>query len=455
MRERLARHLSESSLIPPGVRVLVGYSGGADSTCLLSLLAELGVDVVAAHLHHGQRPEADIEQRLCEAFANEVGVPFATGRADVPRLARDRKLSMEEAGREARYGFFRQAAARLECGLIATAHTRDDHVETVLFRVARGTGLAGLAGIPERRDGIVRPLIPFSRAETHAFCEERGLWFHHDPANDDLANARVRVRKEVLPAMRAINPQADAAVARLAAMAEEEDRFLDGAAAAALERAEIRLNGELAFLTRDVEVAFDRRTLDHLPTVLLRRAARLAARALGAELDFDQAAAVLATPGGSVTAEGGSVVLEWDADALHGRVLAPTVPFRYPLTLPGETESDEFGWRLVAFPLHAPIHPPVRASLEVEIDRAATKGGLYFRGPAPGDAMRPLGFGGTRKLSDLLAEAGLTPAARARLPVVCDLVGPLWAPGVCLDERARPTGGAAFGLRFEPLTGTV
>ncbi len=450
MRERLARHLDETGLIPPGSRVLLGYSGGADSTCLLHLLHRLGIDVVAAHLHHGQRAEADREQKLCEAFAESLGVPFATGRADVPRLSQDRKISMEEAGREARYGFFRQAAARLDCGLVATAHTRDDHVETVLFRLARGTGLAGLAGIPASRDGIVRPLLPFSRAETRAYCEAKGLWFHDDPANEDRANARVRLRLDVLPALREINPAADAAVARLAAMADEEDRFLDGAAAAVLERAETRLNGELAFLTQDIEAAFDRRTLDHLPPVLLRRAMRLVARSLGAELDHDQSQAILQGERGSVTAEGGAVVLEWDAQSLHGRVMQPTVPFRYPVTFPGETESDEFGWRLVA---HAVAHPgtPVRASLSAEIDRAAARGGLHFRSFANGDTMRPLGFDGTRKLSDLLAEAGLTPAARARLPIVCDMVGPLWAPGVCLDERARPKGENAIALRLEPL----
>ena len=451
MRERLRRHLDETGLIPAGARALVGYSGGADSTCLLTLLAELGVDVVAAHLHHGMRPEADREQGLCEAYAEGLGAPFATGRADVPRLARDRGLSLEEAGREARYGFYAQASARLECALVATGHTRDDHVETVLFRIARGTGLAGLAGIPARREGIVRPLLPFSRAETRGFCEGRGLWFHDDPANEDEANARVRVRRRVMPELRRINPEADAAIARLAALADEEDRFLDGAAAAALERAEVPLNGELGFLTRDVEAAFDRRTLDHLPAVLLRRAVRLGARALGAELDYEASSAAMLGERGSVTAEGGEVVLEWDAARLGVRALRPTVPFRYPLTLPGETESEEFGWRLVAYPVDAPTGMPVRASLATEVDRSVVRGGLHFRGFAPGDAMRPLGFGGTRKLSDLLSEGGLTSAARARLPIVCDLVGPIWAPGVCLDERARPKGGAAVALRLEAM----
>jgi tRNA(Ile)-lysidine synthase len=131
--------------------------------------------------------------------------------------------------------------------------------------------------------------------------------------------------------------------------------------------------------------------------------------------------------------------------------LRPTVPFRYPLTLPGETESEEFGWRLVAYPVEAGGEAPKRASLSVEVDRSVTRGGLHFRGFAPGDTMRPLGFEGTRKLSDLLSEAGLTAAARARLPIVCDMVGPLWAPGDCLDERARPKGEQAIALRIEGM----
>ncbi|RYG30390.1 tRNA(Ile)-lysidine synthetase, partial [bacterium] len=123
MLEKLRAHLERTGLIPGGVRVLVGYSGGADSTCMLHLLHRLGFDIVAAHLHHGQREEADREAALCEAFCTEIDVPFVSGRADVPRISREAGIGLEEAGRNARYEFFRQAAFRLECELIATAHT--------------------------------------------------------------------------------------------------------------------------------------------------------------------------------------------------------------------------------------------------------------------------------------------------------------------------------------------
>jgi tRNA(Ile)-lysidine synthase len=456
--ERLEAHLRESGLIPGGSRVLVGYSGGADSTCLLHLLHRLEVDVVAAHLHHGQRPEADREMGLCEAFCSELGVPFASGRADVPGLAAEMKIGIEEAGREARYGFFRQAAFRLGCDRIATAHTRTDLVETVLMNFARGTGLAGLAGIPRERDGIVRPLLQFSREDTRRYCEAEGLWFHDDPSNEDVSFARARLRHRVLPELRAINPAVDLAVARLARIAEEEDRFLNGAAAAALEGAEIPLNGPLRFLSLDAEAAFANDRLLALPPVLLKRALRLAAGVLGASLDAEQVETVVeglqAGEKGAITAAGGRVALEWEAERLVLRDVQPTEPFRYPLTLPGETLSEEFGWRFVAYETEFDGRSLARASSETLLDASALKGSLFFRSAAPGDEMRPLGFSGRRKLADLLSEARLTQAARRRLPIVCDLVGPVWAPGVCLDERAAPSkeGSRAILLRFESVS---
>ncbi|RYG35850.1 hypothetical protein EON81_11525, partial [bacterium] len=295
---------------------------------------------------------------------------------------------------------------------------------------------------------VVRPLLPFAREETRAYCEALGLWTHDDPTNDDLGFARARVRHLIVPELARLNPAAEEAVARLADLADEEDAFLNGMAAAALERSEIALNGELRFLTLDAEVAFRRDALAHLPAVLARRAVRLAVGSLGGALDHAQTLAALQGERGSITAEGGEVVLEWDTEMVHVRILQPDVPFRYPLTLPGETESDSFGWRFVAYPDAPPVKLD-RASLATAIDPKGVKGSLYFRSFQDGDTMRPLGFEGRRKVADLLSEAGLTPAARRRLPLVCDIVGPLWAPGVCVDERVRGDRAAGDAIRIE------
>lgn len=433
----------------------MGYSGGADSTCLLTLLAELGWDIVAAHLSHGMRPEAETELKLCSAYAESLGIPFAAGRADVPQLSEDAKVGLEEAGRIARYNFFGQAARSTECTRIATAHTRSDLAETVVLNLVRGAGLSGLAGIPREREDVVRPLLFASRGETVEFCASRGLWTHDDPANADISFARARVRHRILPEAECINPRVEEAISRLAELVSEEDRFLDGMAAAALERSEIVLNGELAFLTKDVEACFDRSSLLHLPETLLRRAIRLTARALGSGLDHRQTAVIISGliegTSGSVTTEGGLLILEWSPSDLHVREARPTTPFRYPLVAPGETASDEFGWRFAVHEQAASELEPNRSSLTVELNRAALKGAIYFRTAQPGDRLRPLGAQNERKASDLIGEAKLTLAARARLPIVCDLAGPIWIPGVCLEERMRPAEGPVYLVEFGPI----
>ena len=437
--------------------MLLGYSGGADSTCLLHLLHACGVDVIAAHLHHGQRPEADDELRRCEAFCKKTGVPFMSGRADVPAIAKETGVGLEEAGRNARYEFFEQCRFRTGAELVATAHTLDDLAETVILNLVRGTGLHGLAGIPEKRGHIVRPLLPFTREETRGYCRENKLWFHDDPANLDETFARVRVRKLVLPMLTEINPSAKDAISRLAQMAGDEDRFLDGMAAAALEQCESPLNGKLAFLTRDCEVAFHRDRLLAYPRVLLARALRLATGALGSPLDHDQTLGALdgiaKKPKGSVTATGGGVVVEWEEERVLVRSLRVDAPYRFPVTLPGETVSEEFGWKLVAEASGPTDYAREPGSLDVVLDYGALKGPLYFRSYEPGDALRPLGLKGSKRVSDVLSGMGLTEAARRRLPLVCDLVGPVWVPGGCIDDRAKVTEATerCVRLRISPI----
>jgi tRNA(Ile)-lysidine synthase len=260
-----------------------------------------------------------------------------------------------------------------------------------------------------------------------------------------------------MPELRLVNSSAPTAIARLSEIAKEEDRFLNGMAAAALEQAEVKLNGDLHFLTEDCEAAFDRARLSTLPPVLVKRGARLAVEVMGGALSHEQTTAILqglaGQERGSITAEGGRIAVTWDPETLTIRQLLPDAPFRYGITLPGETISEEFGWKIVAFEGEAKPEKARRAALEVQMKKDTVVGQLYFRTAKAGDEMQPLGFKGHRKLSDLLREARLTQSARARLPVVCDMVGPIWAPGVCLDERVRldDAAKAAIILRFGPV----
>lgn len=457
MLDRFRSHLQESRLIPESATLLVGFSGGPDSACLLDLLHKTGIDVVAAHLNHQQRPEAAQDVQAVQAFCDARQIPLVVGKADVPQIARDLKIGLEEAGRHARYTFFQQAAYQTQAHLVATAHTLDDLLETVVLNLARGAGLSGLAGIPEQRENIVRPLLPFTRQETQNYCQESGLLTLHDSANDNLDFARVRVRRRIVPELETINPEVRQNVLRNTALIREEDQFLDGMAAAALEKAERPPNGQLAFLTADCELVLDRETLAVLPDVILRRALRLAFNVLGANLDHHQTTSLAQTvrqpQTASLTAEGGKVVAEIDPQSLHLRDLNPTEPFRFPLTIPGETVSDHFGWQLVAENWSPTDYKREPRALEAVIDPTALRGSLFFRSAEPGDRFQPLGLEGTQSVADLLTNLKLTLAAKKRLPIICDMIGPVWVPGAAIAERAKiqPDSRRALRIKFEPI----
>lgn len=451
MLEQFEENLQSTGLVPHGARVLVGYSGGADSTCLLHLLKKCGIDVVAGHLHHGQRAEADDELAQCAKLAEQLEIPFVSGKADIPEISRQSKISLEEAGREARYAFFESARQQLNCHRIATGHTMDDQIETVIFNLVRGTGLTGLQGIPQQRDFIIRPLLRFKRAETREYCQRENLWFHDDPANFELKNSRTRIRLNVVPELVAINPAAYEAINRLGELVREEEELLNGLAARNLEQTEVALNGQHRPLTLDCEVAFDQKTLLNAPKVVVIRGMRLAAQALGAHMDYGQSVGLyqgLMSEKGSWTLDEGNVVIEWCDNTVHFRQLSVTSVSRYPLTTPGETESLEFGWTIESERANPGEYLRPRHSLDVVINPQQLKGNLYLQSALPEDRIQPLGMTGNRLLTDVFQEMGLSEAARKRLPVVYDMVGPVWVPGACLAERVKMTNNTEHGLRL-------
>lgn len=441
--------------VEKSARIVVAYSGGPDSTALLQILVDLGYDVVAAHLNHGMRSEAADEAEFLRGICAKLDVPFYVANANVSLAAKELGIGIEDAGRRARYEFLQRLSLHLGDVIVATGHTQDDHVETVLLNLTRGTGLDGLRGIPAERDNIVRPLLDVTRAETRRYCVERGLSTLSDPGNENEAFSRVRIRKRVVPELMAINPAVLSTVSRLADTIREEVEFLNGIAARALEESELSTNGKLSFLTRDCEVVLDATQLNRWPIQVIRRSVSLVARSLGSALDHSQLQALgeAVQTGGqiSVTSEGGDV----DAVVKGGRVQlaqkAEVRPFREHLDASGAVDSAELGWTLKVGP--GTWHRHERDALDVSIDRSSLRAPLHFRNLEPGDRIMPLGFSGHRKVADLMSEAGLTLAARRRLPIICDMIEPIWVPGVCLSQRvaASATSETVIRMTFGPL----
>lgn len=223
IRAKVLRWCREQGLFAPGSVVTAAVSGGADSTAMLHLLLSLreplGIQVRAAHFHHHLRgPEADRDEAFCRGLCDGWGVELTCGGADVAAYAKARHLGLESAARALRYQFFESLG-----GPVATAHTADDNLETLLLHLTRGAALRGLGGIPPARGNIVRPVLCLTRAEIEAYLAENGLDFVSDSTNDLDFCPRNRVRRHVVPALQAENPAAaEAALAAAAALRADE-----------------------------------------------------------------------------------------------------------------------------------------------------------------------------------------------------------------------------------------
>ena len=225
--------------IPDGAPIVLAVSGGPDSTALLHGAAAVAPERVwrltVAHLDHGLRPTSADEAAAVASEATRLGLPAEVRRVDVGALAKAEHRSLEDAGRQARYRFLEEVAGAHDPGaLIATAHTADDAAETILLRLARGSGVRGLRGIPERRGRIVRPLLRARKATLRDALDAAGIAYAIDPSNADLAHARNRVRADLLPALERLNPAAVEALTRFGRLAADDDDLLDALAAAEL-----------------------------------------------------------------------------------------------------------------------------------------------------------------------------------------------------------------------------
>ncbi|HEX6164701.1 MAG TPA: tRNA lysidine(34) synthetase TilS, partial [Vicinamibacterales bacterium] len=240
--DRVKQYAAKHSLWTPETRVVAAVSGGSDSVALAFLLRELAardqlIFAGIAHLNHHVRGEdAAGDAAFCRSLADRLGVAAVIGDADVPADAKAHQVSIEVAGRHARQRFFQEAMASVKADRVAVAHTRDDQAETVILRLARGAGSSGLAAMTPRRDHVIRPLLDTPRAELEDFLRARQEPWRQDATNLDRSIPRNRVRHAVMPELRAINAQADAALARAAELLRGDDEFLEKLANAAFVR---------------------------------------------------------------------------------------------------------------------------------------------------------------------------------------------------------------------------
>ena len=427
--ERLRAHLDRARLFPaPGPAVLA-VSGGLDSVALLDLMhsvaPERGLLLVVAHADHGIQMESGKVGRMVRRLAATYAVPFELGELNLGPDA------TETAARRARYAWLTEVQRRHAARYLVTAHHADDQVETILLRVLKGSGPAGLAGMPARgRGGIVRPLLPFSRAELAAYVAERGLGFHDDPANRDPRHLRSWLRVTLLPQLATrLGSNLRADLLRLGRAAAVERRAWDRA----LELVpELRLQRSAAGF--DVARAPLSRYDEALSAALLRAAARRVGLVLGTHR-ARRLVALADRPSGRRLALGAGWVAEVAFDRL--RVYRGSPGAASPVVASRQKGSALFGgFRVEWAPGPAPARLP-RSDWTTWIAGSSWE----VRALRPGDRLVPVGGVGHRPVRRLLMEARVPRSSRASYPVVARGETILWVPGICRSAADLPRPG--------------
>jgi len=449
MAETIAAH----RMIAPGDVVLVGVSGGPDSTALLhalrALRRSLRCRLRACHVHHGLRGrEADADARQARALARSLRIPFTEHRVDVRAHARTHGLSIETAARQLRYRVLSDVADRVGATRIATGHNADDQTETVLLNIVRGAGPAGVAGIPPVRGNLIRPLIGVTRAEVERYCHAQGLSYRLDRSNLDTQHTRNRIRLEILPMLRRVQPQVDSALRRLAAILREENEYISEQARQALREIGSQRPGQIGLA---------RGSVGSLPRALQRRVLRAAIAVLkGDELDLPleriDAIAALAVSGrtGSVVELPDGLVAELTYGELTIKRAAAKPDARageWTLPVPGQVSIPELGVEISAARSRA-RRPPSDPDMAL-LDAGSVASPLTVRTWRKGDRFTPLGVRGSVKLHDFFINAKVPRAERESVPIVTSGGAILWVAGHRIDDHYKVTGNTTRTIRLQ------
>ena len=418
--------------------ILVGLSGGADSSALLLMLRayseQSGAKIYAAHINHGIRGnEADRDERFCREFADSLGIEFFSISLDIPKMAMESGESIESEARRARYDFFSKIMLEKSIPILATAHNADDNLETVIFNLSRGTGLSGLCGIPTTRpmeNGIViRPILSMEKKDIVAFCNEHGINYVTDSTNADNDYTRNKIRNQIIPLLREINSGVVKNASRATDALREDsiylqsttDEFIDGLAEKHAISTDLICSAPSAIINRAlIDIYADisgGETLEAVHIAAIRELAKKGVTHSSISLPKDIDAVI----------ENQAVCFIKEKKAVE------QVDFNIALC-DGQNTADEA--KIDVFVNIEPYSKNIyKKSTLLCIESAKIKGSLIARSRLPGDKI--LSGGVHKSLKKLFNEKKIPLELRARIPIICDDDGILAIPFVTISDRAR------------------
>jgi tRNA(Ile)-lysidine synthase len=495
LESKVLDFIQRYSLISPEEIVVVGVSGGADSVCLLHVLAKcqkkLRIKLHIAHLNHqlrGVESEADAE--YVSNLAGSLGIPITIGRQDVAAYRTERNCSIEEAARELRYAFFARVAREVRANRIAIGHTRDDQVETILMHILRGTGITGLCGLAPcspmaynsqgtslraKRSNllVIRPLLDITREETASYCQEYQLEPRIDSSNLSPSFFRNRLRLHLLPMLRQYNPSIDQALLRLADIAKEDSAFIEQQASGLWDEVARQENNT---------IYLDKKQIAGLSIALQRHLLRAAVTNLAGDVrdieasHIEAARSLLNKPASKRISLPHGLVCHGGYDELAitrlPLVIAsearqsqlppcpfPPLPGEFPLKVPGKTVFP--GWEVIASIVReraaslssqgalSTSERTYQSNLVAHFDLPKTGTVLFVRQRRPGDRFQPLGMNMPKKLYEFMVDAKIPRSWRGHIPIVCSPQQIIWVVGWRIDDRVKTTEASKKILRLE------
>jgi tRNA(Ile)-lysidine synthase len=448
MFNRVYEYIQKHNMLKPGDGVVVGVSGGADSMALIHLLCRMREYIPMAlyvvHIDHGIRGEAAKEDALfVETMATEWGLDFFLKETSVPKLAKEWGLSEEQAGRKVRHDFYQEVRRRVNGHRIALGHHRDDQVETILFNIIRGSGLAGLSGMEPVRDGvIIRPLLEISRREIEAYCRREGIEYRHDQTNEETIYTRNRVRHMLIPMIEEhFNPSFSSNLTRMGDILRDDEAFLRDYSRDAFDRDATIKEDEISFSLRDLSQypeAIRRRLLREGLLRLKKNLVDIHHIHIDGILDLvkeSQVGSTLDLPENIKVRKDYRALILYRDDPEED---LPVSDFEYRLKVPGKTWIPQLNMSITLEKLtNSGVLNGGNGCIYIDADRV--RGELYIRNRRNGDRFRPLGMRGTKKLKDFLIDRKVPRHKRDSIPLVVDRNNIVWVAGYQMSEDYKVT----------------
>ncbi len=435
--------IQKNALVVPNETIIVAVSGGADSMALLCFFLKyqkaLNVCVEAAHVNHGMREQADADEAFVRMFCEENGV-----RLHVWKEPRQTVPRSEDWARQVRYGFFEKLAKTNESLKIATAHTLTDQAETLLFRLARGTGMKGAAGIPVKRGIYIRPLLTLAREDTERYCHENKIEFVTDETNQQEHYARNRIRHRVLPQLEQINPKAQQALGEYCARVQVWQQYFEREGANLLREAVCKEGWNASVLAKADPVLRTEalRQLVEEKQALCQNDLPKLERLVAGECRAVQLA-------GSLRLERSGGILHWAEKSEMPQDFPPQP------ALPGEYDLPG-GYRLKLQLIKAEEYEQIKNFAQSEkkgltnwLDYDKINSSLSLRTRQPGDQFRLKGRNGSKTLKKLFNEKGIPTWQRALLPLLAEGSRVVWLWGEGVAEGFQPTGATCRVLQIQ------